>query len=350
VRGRATADDALVSDQFDRRPCCGTQAKEEVMPRLNVKADLRASLQGHTGLARCVAFSPDGKTLASVSHDGTIRLWSLKSLREQKCIKAGGKIDAVAYSPDGKLLATCDTSARTRLWSLRSGEAVWSKRPNYPGLDGSAFVTFSPDGNTVASSLGVGIRLLKVDTGKSVVPFPKITNTVASAAFSPDAKTLVSGSVEDGEIKVWDTETGQERRTLRGHTFQHKGQEYRQKVWCVAFSPDGNTVASGSADETIKLWDASTGSELHTLKGHDYYLLSVAFSPAGRLLASSSADLTVKLWDTGNARLLHSFQIVVTGEDGHGAYSVAFSPAGHELAAACSDGLILLWDLQLSEK
>ncbi len=231
---------------------------------------------------------------------------------------------------------------------MRTGKVLWSKKAGFPGLDCSTCVAFSPDGTAVASS-SFGIKLLNMESGKDIVKLPDIPNTVASIAFSPDGKTLVSGTVEDGEIKLWDTATGQEKRTLRGHFFQYEGQEFKQKVWSVAFSPDGKTIASGSDDQTIKLWDANTGDELGTLKGHDYYVFDVAFSPDGRLLASSSADLTVKVWDIGEARMLISLEIVMSDDDGHGAYSAAYSPTGSQIAAACSDGLVLLWDLEKSE-
>lgn len=310
------------------------------MKRQTITAHLNASLHGHTDLARCVSFSPDGKVLASVGHDGTVRLWDLNKLKERKRLEGKTKMNSVAISPDGKLLATVDTSGRTRLWSLRTGEVLWSKKASVEGLDCSTGVAFSPDGKAVASS-SFGIGLLDVSSGKDVVKFPDISNTVTSVAFSPDGQRLVSCTVETGDIDLWDVKTGSKSTTLKGHTVQYEGEEYKREVWAVAFSPDGATVASGSEDQTIKIWDSNTGAERATLKGHDSTIFSLAFSPDNRFLASSSSDRTVKLWDMPGGDLLANLD-VMPGDD-HGPYSVAVSPTSQQVAAACSDGLILLW-------
>ena len=110
---------------------------------------------------------------------------------------------------------------------------------------------------------------------------------VSSVAYSPDGKTLASGS-SDNTIKLWDVKTGKEQATLEGHT---------DAVFSVAYSPDGKTLASGSVDKTIKLWDVATGKEQATLKGHTEAVISVAYSPDGKTLASGSRDKTIKLWD-----------------------------------------------------
>lgn len=110
--------------------------------------------------------------------------------------------------------------------------------------------------------------------------------SVVSVAFSPDGKTLASGS-SDNTVKLWDVASGGEVRTLSGHTDWARS---------VAFSPDGRTLASGSGDETVKLWDVASGQEVRTLSGYTRDVWSVAFSPDGRTLASASSDKTVKLW------------------------------------------------------
>jgi WD40 repeat protein len=117
---------------------------------------------------------------------------------------------------------------------------------------------------------------------------------VLSVSFSPDGKTLASGSF-DNSIKLWDITTGKEIRTLQGHS---------NFVDSVSFSPDGKTLASGSYDNTIKLWDITTGKEIRTLQGHSYSVNSVSFSPDGKTLASGSVDTPVILWDVNFKDLL----------------------------------------------
>ena len=157
---------------------------------------------------------------------------------------------------------------------------------------------------------------------------------VYSVSISPDGKTLASGS-RDNTIKLWDLETGEESRTLVGHN---------DSVHSVNISPDGRTLASGSADNTIKLWDVKTGEEIRTLPGHYGWITSVNFSPDGKTLASGSLDNTIRLWD------------VKTGENtvslkGHDSYvwSVSFSPDSKTLASGSLDNTVKLWNVDTGE-
>ena len=154
---------------------------------------------------------------------------------------------------------------------------------------------------------------------------------VVSLAYSPDGQTLASGSM-DKTIKLWDLKTGKESATLKGH---------KDTVHSVAYSPDGKTLASGSTDRTIKLWDVKTGKELATLEGHAHSVNSVAYSPDGKTLASGSWDHTIKLWDAGTGKELATFK----GHTG-GVGSIVFSPDGKTLASASEDHTFKLWDLK----
>ena len=150
---------------------------------------------------------------------------------------------------------------------------------------------------------------------------------MSKAAFSPDGRTLASGSYK--EIRLWDAVTGAHQRTLTGH---------RGDVESVAFSPDGRTLASGSRGE-IRLWDAVTGAHQRTLTGHSDRVLSLAFSPDGRTLASGSRG-EIRLWDA----VTGAHQRTLTGHSDR-VLSLAFSPDGRTLASGSSDGTVLLWEL-----
>ncbi|NCS57349.1 MAG: WD40 repeat domain-containing protein, partial [Microcystis aeruginosa G11-04] len=158
---------------------------------------------------------------------------------------------------------------------------------------------------------------------------------VYSVNFSPDGKTLVSGSW-DNTIKLWDVETGQEIRTLKGHD---------NSVYSVNFSPDGKTLVSGSADNTIKLWNVETGQEIRTLKGHDSSVRSVNFSPDGKTLVSGSGDKTIKLWNVETGQEIRTLK-------GHDSvvYSVNFSPDGKTLVSGSDDKTIKLWNVETGQE
>jgi WD40 repeat protein len=157
------------------------------------------------------------------------------------------------------------------------------------------------------------------------------SDSVNSVAYSPDGQTLASGSV-DSTIKLWNVKTGNLLQTLEGHSYS---------VNSVAYSPDGQTLASGSEDNTIKLWNVKTGKLLQTLEGHSYSVNSVAYSPDGQTLASGSVDSTIKLWNVKTGNLLQTLE-------GHSSWvnSVTYSPDGQTLASGSEDNTIKLWNVK----
>jgi small GTP-binding protein len=154
---------------------------------------------------------------------------------------------------------------------------------------------------------------------------------IRSIAWSPRGDMLASGS-EDNTIRLWDAQSGKHLRTLTGHS---------RYVHSMVWSPDGSVLASGSADETIRLWDAQSGKHLRTFRGHSSWVYSVAWSPDGSVLASSSSDKTIRLWDVQSGKRLRT----LTGHSGY-VDSVSWSPGGEMLASGSTDDTIRLWDAQ----
>ena len=188
-------------------------------------------------------------------------------------------------------------------------------------------IAYSPDGRHLAVASGIGIWIYDASTGNEIDLLTGHTGSVNSVAFSPNGQTLATGSRDD-TIRLWDVRTGNEIDLLTGHT---------NTVFSVAFSPNGQTLATGSWRE-IRLWDVSTGNEIRTITGHTSSVSSVAFSPNGQTLASGSSDNTIRLWDANTGR---EIRIGHTGR----VVSVAFSPNGQTLASGGRDDTIRLWDV-----
>jgi sugar lactone lactonase YvrE/tRNA A-37 threonylcarbamoyl transferase component Bud32 len=274
------------------------------------KPELR-TLEGHMWTISSVAFSPDGRRLASA--DGTVKVWDVATGQETLTLKGY----VVAFSPDGRRLASASTDQTVKVWAAATGQELLTLKGHKKSVTS---VAFSPDGRRLASgSVDWTVKVWDVATGQESLTLKGHTHVVDSVAFSPDGRRLASAST-DQTVKVWDAATGQESLALKGHL---------DSVNCVAFSPDGRCLASASSDNTVKVWDVATGQESLTLKGHKGTVKSVAFSPDGRCLASASEDWTVKVWDVATGQETRTLK-------GHldSVNCVAFSPDGRCLTSA----------------
>ncbi|CAI7644574.1 unnamed protein product [Penicillium viridicatum] len=286
------------------------------------------TLEGHSEVVYSVAFSQDGRLLASGSRDKTIKLWdpatgALKHTLEEH----SDPVCSVAFSPDGWLLASGSEDKTIKLWDPATG-ALQHNLEGHSDIVES--VDFSPDGRLLASgSHDQTVKLWDPATGALKHTLEEHSDPVYSVAFSPDGWLLASGS-GDKTIKLWDPTTSVFKHTLEGHL---------ASVRSVAFTLDGQVLASGSLDRTIKLWDPTTGALTHTLRGHLDTVESVSFSPDSRLLASGSHDQTVKLWDPATGVLKHTLEGY-----SNWFWSVTFSPDGQLLASGSHDQTIKLWD------
>lgn len=297
---------------------------------------LDRTLKAHSGWVTGVAFSPDGKRLASGSWDRTVKFWQV-STGDQLSTVAGKmkEVQSLAFSRDGRWLATENSSDGVSLRDPTTGQELLELPSDKPlGPLGSNWVysiAFSPDGRWLASGVDdKTVRLWDVKTGRKVRDLTGLRRPVIYIAFSPDGRLLATGD-DSKTIRIWDASSGEQVYKLSGH---------KKAVYAVAFSPNGHWLASASADKTVKLWDLTTGREVHALSGHENVVTSLAFSPDGRWLVSGSWDKTIKIWDVEAGRELQT----LAGHD-HRVYSVAFDARGLWLASGSEDGTIQLWRL-----
>ena len=285
----------------------------------------------NTSIFTCVAFSPDGETLASGTWDGMIYLWDADSGGHVRTLELPSdhgvsSVDGVVYSPDGGTLASSSSLGKIHLWDLATGVQVQTLEADPSFVNGLAY---SPDGRTLASASWFDVRLWDANTGTQVHTLKGHGWEVVGVAFSPDGLTLASGSW-DRTVRLWDASAGVHLRTFEGHTAM---------VNSVAYSPDGATLASADSEGTVLLWDMTTGEDVRTLKGHTSWMTSVAFSPDGLTLASGDKGGRIRLWNAVTGR--HKRTLDQRRWD---VKSVAFSPDGFRLASGGRGG-IRLWDV-----
>ena len=274
------------------QPVAGKDNTQPQQVENRLVARLALTLEGHTDIVRSVAFSNDGKRIASGSDDNTVKVWDAITGRMSLVFHGHtDQVRSVAFSPDGKWIVSCGKDRTLKVWDSKTGEEIHTLRGH--------------------------------------------TTLVWGVSVSPDGQKVVS-SGEDSVVIIWDAETGQKDRTLNGHFDQ---------VWTVDFSPDGKRIVSGGFDETVKLWDAKTGGEMLTLSGHSSWVSCVDFRVDGKRVVSSSWDGTVKVWDveTGQETL------TLKGHSGS-VFGVSFSPDGKHIVSGSDDKTVKIWDPQTGKE
>jgi WD40 repeat protein len=289
-----------------------------------------------------VAFSPDGRTLVTGSYQGTVRFFDVatRSQLGRPLTGVSGQISSLAFTPDGRTLATGSYDGTARLWSMAAiTGAITGIRPASPaGRTGKAtYAALNPDGKILAVGDSTGtVRLFGADTGRELgTPLRAGAGVVTSVAFSRDDRTLATATVPGG-IRLWNLVTRRADAMVTG-----TGEKY---IVSVAFSPDNMTLAAAGATSglagTAQTFDVTTSRPTgHPLAGGNAYL-ATAFSPDGSTLATGSAGGVVRLWDLATGQQAGSALSV--GPDA--AVSLAFSPDGQTLAVGASDGTALLFD------
>ena len=293
-----------------------------------------AAQSGHSKPVRSVAFSPEGQFFASGSGDRTIKIWNLTARQLERTLPpSADEVNTVAFSPNGQLLASGALDGIVKVWDWRQGNLLQTF-PRHADIVTS--VVFSPDGQQVISASGdATIKVWDINSG-TLQREIKTEQWITALALNPDGERLASSGLRS--VQLWDWTNGKLAQTFADPT---------RAVYAVALSPDGEMIAyspdsssiGGSEFNTIHLKVLRRNRTAQILRGHEDYVASVAFSPDSQTLISGSWDKTVKIWNVETGEIIRSFS-----ENSERILSVAFNPNGRSFIIGSGDGTIKVWE------
>ncbi len=335
--------------------------------------------QGHTHGITDITFSPDGRNALSSSLDKTVRLWDLQGGQVIRRFQPqdGQPLQWIVqarYSPDGRNALTSSINSVSVLWDVATGSELrrFEGRNTTFRMDGTTAIfgtggwydpvrpgslifvnlasgqefqrinfgnavrdlAVAPDGKSFAASFANAfVALMNPTNGRLIRAYGYSDNT-GVIAFNPDG-SLLAGNVGETDVFIWDVNTGQLIKTLKGHAAFLEG---------IMFSPDSKNLLTASFDNSVIVWDVATGTVLRQFKDHSASAFKAIYSPDGKLIVSGSADRTLIIWDAETGEILRRFTGLHTG-----IYSLAFSPDGNQLLVGYVDGTIELWHIDTAQ-